>query len=175
MGLAEIIEEAKTVYAAAGLNCGDGLLAPAEEHAIDAIAAKLALPVPEELRNLYRTHGGQDYISPGITGLFGSHRLLTPSQLVEQQLMISGNCDDYYPEANLPRPEYEWPYWDYRLLPFASWDAYDLCIHADSGNVWEFEPYSGLMRRWPNIEAVLSEAVAAVRAGKHPGGIEEPR
>jgi hypothetical protein len=49
-------------------------------------------------------------------------------------------------------------------VPFASWDAYNLCVHAASGEVWELD--RGLMiRRRPSIAAVLSEVLAAVRAG----------
>jgi hypothetical protein len=53
-----------------------------------------------------------------------------------------------------------------QFVPFASWDAYDLCIHAQSGEVWEFIPNTGLIRHRPSIAAVLEEVVAAVRAGK---------
>jgi len=38
-----LIAEAKRVYAAAGLDCGDALLPPADDAAVDGIAAALSL------------------------------------------------------------------------------------------------------------------------------------
>ena len=58
--VASLIEEAKRVYSAACLDCGEGLLPPASDADIDAIGEQLGLPVPPELRELYQTHGGQD-------------------------------------------------------------------------------------------------------------------
>jgi hypothetical protein len=55
-----------------------------------------------------------------------------------------------------------------RLIPFASWDAYDLCIDAESGEVWEFIPNNGLIRHRPSIAAVLREVIEAVRTGREP-------
>jgi hypothetical protein len=162
-----LIEEAKRVYADAGLNCGDGLLPPAKKPAVDAIARALSLPVPRELRAVYRVHGGQEYVKPGITGLFGEHRLLTPDEVVEHYRMFAENClldplPDFPPAVN------DGGYWVPQLIPFASWDAYDLCIHAETGEVWEFEPHGGLVRHRASIADVLSEVIAAVRAGEEP-------
>ncbi len=165
MGLASLIDEAKRTYKAAGLNCGDGLLPPADKIAVDAIARALALPVPRELREVYRVHGGQEYVSPGITGLFGEHRLLTPAEVVEHHRMFTDNCL-LDPSPVFPPPADEWGYWVPELIPFASWDAYDLCVHATSGEVWEFIPNTGLIRHRPNIAAVLREVIDAVKSGR---------
>jgi hypothetical protein len=63
-------------------------------------------------------------------------------------------------------------YWVPELIPFASWDAYDLCIHAQREDVWEFCPNSGLRRRRKSIEAVLRGPRASdrMRAGRWPCG-----
>ena len=49
--------------------------------------------------------------------------------------------------------------------PFASWNAFDLCIHSATGGVWEFIPNTGLIRHRPSIAAVLREVISEVRAG----------
>jgi hypothetical protein len=167
MTVASLIAEVKRVYAAAGLDCGHALLPPADEEAVESIAQALALPVPPELREVYRTHGGQEYVSPGVTGLFGEHRLHTPAEVVEHHRMFAHNClldplPVFPPSANA------WGYWVPQLIPFASWDAYDLCIHASTGEVWEFIPNCGLIRHRPSIAAVLREVLEAVRAGRQP-------
>lgn len=55
-------------------------------------------------------------------------------------------------------------YWVPELLPFASWDAYDLCIPVRCGEVWEFNPSSGLIVPWTSISDVLEEVRTVVRA-----------
>jgi len=162
-----LIAEAKEVYAAAGLDCGHGLLPPADDAAVDGIVTALSLPVPAELREVYRIHGGQAYVPPGVSGLFGEHRLLTPAEVVENHRMYTENClRDPLPA--FPPADGEWGYWVSELIPFASWDAYDLCVHAATGEVWEFIPNAGLIRHRPSIAAVLREVIAAVRRGGEP-------
>jgi hypothetical protein len=167
MGVADLIEEAKRAYDAAGLDCGDALLPPADESAIQEIAGALSLPIPAELRDVYRVHGGQRYFEPGVSGLFGEHRLHSPAEVVEHHQMFADICL-HDPLPAFPPPADEWGYWVPQLIPFASWDAYDLCIHAESGEVWEFIPNCGLIRHRPSITAVLREVIAAVRAGGQP-------
>jgi hypothetical protein len=167
MSIAELIAEAKEVYRAAGLDCGKGLLPPARKAAIDKIEKELGLPVPSELREVYAVHGGQRYLGAGVSGLFGSHRLLTPKQVIEKHQMYAEHCLlDPLPEY--PPPEGDSGYWVPQLLLFASWDAYDLCIDTVSGEVWDFIPNSGLLSHVPNIATVLREMIAAVRAGQDP-------
>ena len=162
-----LIAEAKQVYAAAGLDCGDALLPPADDAAVDGISAALSLAVPHELRAVYRVHGGQRYVAPGVSGLFGEHRLYTPDEVIKHHQMFAENCL-LDPLPDFPPPPDEWGYWVPELVPFASWDAYYLCIHATSGEVWEFIPNSGLIRHRPSIAAVLREVIATVRAGGEP-------
>ena len=162
-----LIAEAKRVYAEAGLDCGDALLPPATDAALDGIGAALSLTVPLELRAVYRVHGGQEYVPPGVTGLFGEHRLHTPAEVVEHHQMFAENCL-LDPRPAFPPAAGEWGYWVPELIPFASWDAYDLCIHAGTGKVWEFIPNTGLIRHRRSIAAVLREVIAAVRAGGPP-------
>jgi hypothetical protein len=175
MSLASLIAELKQVYAAAELDCADGLLPPADESAIDALSRELAMPVPADLRELYRIHGGQEYISPGVTGLFGEHRLLTPAEAAEHHQMYLDHCL-LDPLPAFPPPSDQWGYWVPQLIPFASWDAYDLCIHSVTGEVWEFIPNAGLIRHRPGIAAVLREVLSAVRAGREPelGAMRSP-
>lgn len=175
MGVAALIEEAKRVYAAAGLDCGNALLPPADQDSIDAIGEALSLPMPSELCKVYRVHGGQEYVSPGVTGLFGQHRLHTPAEVIDHYQMFAENCL-LDPLPAFPPPADEWGYWVPQLIPFASWDAYDLCIHAAIGDVWEFIPNCGLIRHRPRIAAVLREVIAVVRAGREPqlGGMRGP-
>jgi len=180
MAIADVIEEAKAAYRAAGLDCADALLPPADDTAIDAITKKVLLPVPPELRAVYRVHGGQEYVSPGNSGLFGEHRLFTPVELVEWYTMTCETSEvpeelvEWYtgsraisevPEGMPENPAGDGPpYWDRQLLPFALWNDVLLCIHAQRGDVWMFRPYDGLTYHWPSIEAVLGEAIAGVQA-----------
>jgi hypothetical protein len=41
----------------------------------------LAFCLPEPLRYIFELFGGQEYISPGTTGIFGRRRLLTPLEI----------------------------------------------------------------------------------------------
>jgi hypothetical protein len=109
-------------------------------------------------------HGGQEIVSAGVTGLFGEHRLHTPGEVVEHHQMFAENCLLNPPPVFPPAAD-DWGYWVPELIPFASWDAYDLCIHAGTGEVWEFIPNTGLIRHRPSIAAVLREVIAAVHAG----------
>lgn len=165
MEVTSLIEKAKQVYSAAGLDCGAGLLPPADDSVIDALSRELSLPIPLELREVLRAHGGQEYLAPGVSGLFGEHRLLTPAEIIDTYQMYL-ECCLRDPLPTFPPAEGEWGYWIPQLIPFASWDAYDLCIHAESGDVWEFIPNTGLVRYRPSIAAVLREVIDAVRAGR---------
>lgn len=167
MALAKLIEEAKQVYHVADLDCGDALLPPLERGEVDSLAKALALPVPSELCEVYAVHGGQNYFPPGTAGLFGQHRLHTPAEVVEHFRMFNDNCL-LDPLPPFPPPADEWGYWVPHLIPFASWDAYDLCLHAFTGDVWEFIPNTGLIRHRPTIAAVVQEVIEAVRSGGAP-------
>ncbi len=165
--IAPLIAEAKRVYAEVGLDCGDALLPPADDTAVDGIGEALSLPIPAELRAVFRVHGGQGTVAAGVTGLFGEHRLHTPAEAIEHHRMFAENCL-LDPLPPFPPPDDEWGYWVPDLIPFASWDAYDLCIHARTEEVWEFIPNAGLIRHRPSIAAVLREVITAVRAGGEP-------
>ncbi len=167
MTVASLLAQLKQAYAAAGLDCGDGLWPPANERGIRALSQELAMPLPPELQEVYRTHGGQDDIGPGVTGLFGEHRLLSPAEVLEHYRMFQENCL-LDPLPAFPPAPGEWGYWVPQLIPFASWDAYDLCVHSTTGEVWEFIPNTGLIRHRPSIAAVLREVLEAVRSGGEP-------
>jgi hypothetical protein len=163
--IASLIEEAKRVYAEAGLDCGDGLLPPASEADVDAVGEALGLPVPLELRELWRVHAGQEEGS-GVTGLFGWHRLLPPAKAVEYNRLYGETC--VIEPATFPPAPGTWGSWVPELIPFATFNDCDLCVHAGSGQVWEFRPGGGLLLSRPSIAAVLRELIALVRAGQEP-------
>jgi hypothetical protein len=167
MSITSLIAELKRAYASAGLDCADGLLPPAEQSARAVLAQELSMPVPRDLLEVYQVHGGQEYVSPGVTGLFGMHRLLAPAEVADHHQMYLDNCL-LDPLPTFPPATDDWGYWVPHLIPFASWDAYDLCIHSESEEVWEFIPNIGLTRHRPNIAAVLEEILAAVRSGGEP-------
>lgn len=167
MSITELLTELKAAYGKAGLDCGDGLHPPASEQSIERLETRLAMPIPEELRDVLRVHGGQDYISPGITGLFGSHKLLSPDEIVEDHKMYQTHCC-WDPLPDFPPKAGDSGYWVPALIPFASWDAYHLCIHSLRGDVWEFSPNLGLWEHRPNIRSVLRELLDAVQAGREP-------
>jgi len=68
----------------------------------------------------------------GLTGLFGQHRLHSPAEVIQNYRIFADNClPDLLPLFSPPADE--WGYWVPQLSPFACWDAYNLCIHAESG------------------------------------------
>lgn len=167
MSIKEQLDQLKAAYARTGLDCGDGLRAPASEEAIEQLGVRLGVKVPEELCAVLRIHGGQDYISPGITGFFGEHRLHSPQEIVEQHQMYQTHCLlDPLPE--FPPKAGNWGYWVPSLIPFGSWDAYDLCIDSHRLDVWEFCPNIGLTMHLPSIASLLESLIEAVNAGKEP-------
>jgi hypothetical protein len=163
--LASLIAELKQAYQDAGLDCANGLLPPAPKTDLDRLAHELSLALPAELLALYAVHGGQKDVTPGVKGLFGRHELHTPAQVVANHKI---NCDNFL--------GYEGAVWRPMLIPFASWDAYDLCVDSRSGEVWEFVvPGGGSLRcHRPSIAAVLRELLDAVRAGQEPKLREYP-
>jgi hypothetical protein len=166
VAVAALVEDAKRVYADAGLDCGIGLLPPAPDADIDAVGEELGLPVPAELRELWRAHGGQEEFGAGVTGLFGWHRVLPPAKAVEFNRLYGETC--IIDRATYPPAAGVWGSWVPELIPFATFNDQDLCVHAESGQVWEFRPGGGLLRSWPSIAAVLAEVIAAVREGREP-------
>jgi hypothetical protein len=162
-----LIRELTKAYSQAGLDCGTGLLPPAADADVDWAAGEIGQPVHDDLRAVWRVHGGQPYFGVGVSGLFGRHRLLSPGEAVAEYQLI-WECEfETPPPGAAPRlchrPVLE-------LVPFASWDANTLCVHAASGEVWELD--RGLMiRRRPGIDAVLSEILAAVRTGAAEPGL----
>ena len=116
------------------------MLPPAEESVIVEAEQKLGFPLPQPLRLIYSAFGGQEYISPGTTGIFGAHRLLSPQEVVsnyemyqeaeagaqelfayldeiEHPIAKGSQVADGVSEGD-PKP------WHPGLGPFASWDAY---------------------------------------------------
>jgi hypothetical protein len=153
--LAPLIAELKDAYRAAGLACADGLLPPAPKTELDRLAHELSLALPADLLEVYAVHGGQQHVAP-IAGLFGLHSLLTPAEAISQHQLM---CEFWSAAAD----------WS-RLVPFASWDIYGLYVHATSGEVWEFAEHGAarLACHRPNVAAVLTEMLEAVRAGQEP-------
>jgi hypothetical protein len=139
-----------------------GFLSPATEAEVERVSRQIGQPIHKDLRSVWRLYGGQKCKGAGVTGLFGPHRLLTPAEAVEGYDLIWNYCEQEKPPPLsepkvLNRPVLE-------LVPFASWDAYMLCIHAFDGKVWEFLPSPGLLRHRASIEVVLNELLEAVRS-----------
>jgi hypothetical protein len=168
MPIRELLIELKAAYYDAALVCGDGLHPPATEEAIHRIEVELGMSVPDELREVLRIHGGQEAIGSGITGLFGSHKRLSPLEIIEWYRMTLQVYDWHRSDQPFPPKRGVGGWWNPKLIPFASWDAYGLCIHADHGDVWDFEPYSGLIAHLPSLTDVLHCLIDKVKAGKEP-------
>ncbi len=168
MTIRTLLSELQSAYVDNGYTHNAGLLPPATKTEIDAITTALKFPVPKQLREVLKIHGGQRSLSKGGTeGLFGSHRLHTPAQVIRNHKMFFEHCL-LDPVPDYPPAKGEQGYWVPELLPFASWDSYNLCVHCITGDVWDFDPHRGLMRPRKNIAAVLSEFLEALRAGKEP-------
>jgi hypothetical protein len=168
MKMASLLGRLKRAYAAAGLECGAGLLPPARAETVANLERRLGVRIPAELRAVWRVHGGQRYISPGVTGLFGQHRLHSPTGLAENyRIFCAYNID---PSGVFPPPPGEVVYFHARLLPFASWDVYNLCIDSESGEVWEFSPNYGLRggTSRASIATVVRELLSLLEAGAEP-------
>ena len=145
--------------------------------------------MPDELRELYLTFGGQEFIGSGTYGLFGSHRLHRPTELIEHHHLFieslvstrwanraDGNEDEFDKKFRRfpPSPDEEVVF-NPCLLPFASWDAYALCIDWLTGTVWECERdcVQGNTRR-ENIVSVVRELLNQLAAGRTPCLFSDP-
>ena len=111
-------------------------------------------------------HGGQEEVGAGVTGLFGWHRLISPRESVENHRIYCETC--VCDPTTFPPAPGAWGSWVPELIPFATFNDCDLCVHAASGEVWEFQPGGGLLLHRPSIAAVLREVLAAVRSGAEP-------
>ena len=171
MPLSELIEKLCRAYKVAGLKCGDKLLPPANMDEIDELGRTLELKIPPELRELYSIHGGQEYFGAGTLGLFGKHRLHAPSEGIEHHSIYT-ECFDA-PLLSLEDINTE-ENWAPQLIPFASWDKYDLCIDSVSGSVWEFSPNDGVLRVADSIEQVLKKLIVQIERGEEPDAVYKP-
>ena len=169
--IATVLHELVGQYQARGLNNGGGLLPPADTSSISKTEQMLGFSLPESLRMVYGVFGGQEYIAPGITGVFGSHRLHSPSEaaatydMFQKAEKFPGN--DFPPEDSLPGPD--WSRWHPALIPFASWDAYNLVICRHTNRIYEFEPYSGLSeRKFETMQSLLAAVLEAARTSAEP-------
>ncbi len=160
----ELLTQLSTAYAEADSPRGSLLLTPATEEELESLAQQLGVPIPPQLRALWLFHDGQEYFGSGTEGLFGRHRLLSVSGALEQHRMLDENWLDGGEPPSYPPGKGDGGGWCRDLIPFASWDAFDLCVHAHDGHVWEFEPYDGLKCHWPSIAAVLEAALASADA-----------
>jgi hypothetical protein len=145
-------------YGDAGLSCGQELLPPADRADAIQVFTSLDLPLADDLVAIWGVFGGQGYIdaSAGTTGLFGQHRLLSPSEAVDEYRFL---LTEVYPSIGEEQPyppergvECEWVP---GLLPFAQWDAYRLCVDCATGVVWNYYPYEGLSTRAESIQTLL--------------------
>lgn len=165
---ASLLGRLKRAYRAAGLDCADGLRPPAQDEAVDRLARRLGVRIPRSLRAVWRVHGGQRYVVPGITGLFGKHRLHSPAELARKYELHREYLDD--PPGAFPPREGRTRDFHPRLLPFASWDIYDLCLDSETGAVWQYSPnylLTGGTSR-PSLRSFVRELLALLAAGRPP-------
>lgn len=159
-------------YRTRGLNNGDGMLPPVGEDVIAEAERLLGFRLPEPLRVIYELYGGQEYISPGTTGILGKHRLLTPLEVASSWQMYEDA--QRFPGAEIPTPdsrpgENDWTWWHPALVPFANWDAYHLVICRHTLRIWEYEPYICLsIRNFRDLEDLLTAALEAARTMDKP-------
>lgn len=171
MNFAERLEHLKAEYRRIDPRYIAGLHPPTSRTDIVAAGNRIGYPIPGELADLYFIHNGQDYQQPGTTGLFGSYRFHTLDEMVGEHSRFSepvyrGEVFQDCPRFP-PGPDIE-GYYHRRLLPFASWDVYSLCIDALTGCVWEFSPNSGvwLTSRLPSIAAAFDVLLGKMRDGR---------
>lgn len=169
--IAENLELLVLQYPARGLNNGDGMLPPSERGELAETERQLGFALPESLRTMYSLFGGQEYISPGVTGLFGNHRLFSPPEIVKEYQMYleTRQCvdDEFSSFDSLQRENSGW--WHPALIPFASWDDYSLVMCRDTQRIWEFEPYQGLsVRCFENLGQLLEAALDAATSMEEP-------
>ncbi|WP_395750016.1 SMI1/KNR4 family protein [Prosthecobacter sp.] len=170
--LAAKFEALITTYQARGLNNGDGMLPPVGREVIEEAERLLGFSLPEPIRPIYELYGGQEYISPGITGVLGSHRLLSPLEIASSWQMYEDA--QRFPGAEIPPPdsvpgENEWTWWHPALVPFANWDAYHLVICRRTHRIWEYEPYIGISRlSFRDIDALLDAAQESASTMEEP-------
>jgi cell wall assembly regulator SMI1 len=164
MALVEWIAELQQAYADAGLaDLTADLLPPVSEAALRAFAQAVGVPLPAEFLALYRLHDGQPPAGVGVPGLFGTYRFIPLAQSAEQHQLYGETC--LIDRATFPPAPHEWVSWQPELLPFATCNDCDWCIHAQAGTVWAFRPGGGLLRSRPSIAALVRELSAAVQAG----------
>lgn len=169
---ATLLHDLVAQYQARALNNGEGLLPPAHAPSISKTEQMLGFSLPESLRMVYAVFGGQEYIAPGITGIFGSHRLHSPSEIAENYDIFQEA--ERFPGNDLPPPSnslpgQDWPRWHPALIPFASWDAYHLVMCRHTHRIYEFEPYTGLSeRKFETMHTLLETILEAARTSPEP-------
>ncbi len=100
-----------------------------------------------------------------VFDLFPQYRLHTPEEVVGKHEMFQAHCL-WDPPPKFPPDSDEDGYWVPSLIPFASWDAYDLCIDAQRHDIWEFCPNIGLIKVLPSIASVALALTGRVDSGE---------
>jgi hypothetical protein len=74
------------------------------------------------------------------------------------------------PSGKFPPAYGKTSYFHQRLLPFASWDANNLCLDTASGTVWGFNPKDGTTGGTgrASLRALVGELLALLAAGRPP-------
>lgn len=152
-------------YKTRSLDNGDGMLPPVNANVMADAERHMGFRFPESLRSIFAWSGGQEYICPGVTGIFGKHRLMSPSEIVKDYQMyeeaVRSTDIELPPSDAVPSGE-KGMCWHPALIPFAGWDAYSLMMCRHTGRIWEFEPYLGLSgRSYLNIDQLLDAVLHA--------------
>ena len=168
MSLKDQLEKLKQAYVAAGLDNAKQLQPPVSPRLLRQAEKQMGQKLPPELRELYLIHGGQRYVPPGSTGVFGTYRFVPVTIMVRDYLKFKERLLKEKGSKFPPKPGEKGSFHP-SLIPFAGWNTSDLCIDA-SGRVWEFEPNRGLSLtvRFPSITALVKDLLNKVKAGKKP-------
>jgi cell wall assembly regulator SMI1 len=134
--LSELLERITEAHDNAETDRAAELLPPATPGSVRALGEALAIVVPSELAQIWEVYGGQAAFSPGVEGLFLQHRLFSPDECLEEYRSLEEIAEDSLPgPVAYPPTSSDGGWWVPRLLPFAGWDAYLLCVDVEDGVV----------------------------------------
>jgi hypothetical protein len=169
MSLKDQLEKLKEAYVAAGLDNAKQLQPPVPPRLLRQMEKQMGQKLPPELRELYLIHGGQRYVPPGATGVFGPYRFFPVTIMVRDYLKFKERLSKEPAPSKFPPKSGQKGSFHTSLIPFAGWNTSDLCIDA-SGRVWEFEPDRGLSAtiRFPSIAGLIKHLLNKVKAGEKP-------
>ena len=166
MSLKDQLQKLKQAYVEAGLDNAKQLQPPVSTKLLRQAEKQMGQKLPADLRELYLIHGGQRYVPPGSTGVFGTYRFVPVTIMVRDYLKFKERLKKEKASKFPPKSGQKGSFHP-SLIPFAGWNTSDLCIDG-SGRIWEFEPERGLSEtvRYPSMTALIKDLLSKVKAGK---------